>query len=387
MHVSEISIPSPFISPAKNVEELNTATTLQPFYNIRAGLFEDAMNDIPHVGIAYLPAMGRQTSGKLYSCWGGHNFDGPEYSHIWREPDLSAPGSAGPWKISTARPYTTTEYMFDIPGSWAAAHVSGRLLATGRFRQGGQGGMGPSVIAIDPWDYGNPPAPYTEIGGTPLLLYSSTNPGDPSEFKMNGYGGADDWKGAAWLTAGEKAAVVFIGTKGVGRHWYGTPERECHEACGDLQGWWADRFEGQIIFYNPDDLAAVADGRMQPYEPQPYATMEVDRFLYRTLGRQTKEHLGGAAFDRERGYLYIFEMFGDGDKPLVHVFTVSGAGGTGSGQGAVTGQKTVTQQPPSKPAQAPGAGADVPKTAHPGTPLVLAPILSLPVWFMLRRSR
>ncbi len=38
--VSEISIPEPIISSAKNPADLNTAVTLQPFADIRGGLFD-----------------------------------------------------------------------------------------------------------------------------------------------------------------------------------------------------------------------------------------------------------------------------------------------------------------------------------------------------------
>ena len=38
-YVSEVSIPVPVVSPGKDVNDLNTATTLQPFADIRGGLF------------------------------------------------------------------------------------------------------------------------------------------------------------------------------------------------------------------------------------------------------------------------------------------------------------------------------------------------------------
>jgi len=37
---------------------------------------------------------------------------------------------------------------------------------------------------------------------------------------------------------------------------------------------------------------------------------------------QQKYHVGAAAFDRERGLLYILEPLADADKPLVHVWRV-----------------------------------------------------------------
>ncbi len=81
-----------------------------------------------------------------------------------------------------------------------------------------------------------------------------------------------------------------------------------------------------FLFYDPDDLAAVAGGDKLPHEPQPYAKMEVDEHLFGIRSHQQKRHLGAVAFDRERGYLYLLEFQGDGDKSLVHVWRVTNPG-------------------------------------------------------------
>jgi hypothetical protein len=87
-----------------------------------------------------------------------------------------------------------------------------------------------------------------------------------------------------------------------------------------------------MIFYNPDDLAAVAAGTMASHQPQPYATLSLDAYLWRIDKinhpdfnvNQNKQRLGDCAFDRDRGLLYIVEYRGDAenDRPLVHVFKV-----------------------------------------------------------------
>lgn len=72
-YVSEISIPVPVISGNRNVTELNTATTLQEFRNVRAGVGSlHVLQEMPRVGMEYLPPQGDQTSGKLYLSWGAH---------------------------------------------------------------------------------------------------------------------------------------------------------------------------------------------------------------------------------------------------------------------------------------------------------------------------
>ena len=61
---------------------------------------------------------------------------------------------------------------------------------------------------------------------------------------------------------------------------------------------------------------------MESYEPQPYATLNVDHYLFNRQSEQQRYLLGAMSYDRERNYLYIFELFGDGEKPLIHVWRV-----------------------------------------------------------------
>ena len=60
----------------------------------------------------------------------------------------------------------------------------------------------------------------------------------------------------------------------------------------------------------------------EPWEPQPYATLNVDPYLYALQDEQQLYRLGGAAFDPERGLLYVLERLADEDRPLVHVWRV-----------------------------------------------------------------
>jgi hypothetical protein len=319
--VSEVSIPMPVNSPGKNVSALPTAGALQEFHDIRGDLF--GALEMPRVGLAYLPAQGSQSRGKLYFAWAPHLDEGATNpSHGWSELDLSSPQSAGAWRIDDYWNYVTGDYVFEIPQAWADAHVSRRYLATGRYRDGGQGAEGPSLFAIAPWAEGNPPPPGSTLPATPLLLYGNAYEQNPPA--MDHYHHSDEWTGGAWLTAGSKAAVVFVGNKGVGDCWYGcadgTDEPPWPPDCE--RGWWSTKIVGQFLFYDPADLAEVAQGMMEPEEPQPYATLHLDEVLYHVTSEQQKYHLGAAAFDRERGLLYVFEPFGDGDKPLVHVWRV-----------------------------------------------------------------
>jgi hypothetical protein len=182
---------------------------------------------------------------------------------------------------------------------------------------------------------------------------------------MNSYQHPDEWEGGAWLTtASNKSAVIFVGTKGTGDYyWYGwlnpdDPEKPCVETeitdmvlcynadgtpaseeitkgCDNHtsdRGWWSSKFDAQIIFYDPANFAAVADGTMQPYEPQPYAVFDIDEHLFLSDptvefistggGEQRRYRIGETCYDRSNGFLYVFELFADGAKPVVHVWKI-----------------------------------------------------------------
>ncbi|MBC8180847.1 T9SS type A sorting domain-containing protein [candidate division KSB1 bacterium] len=343
-YVSEISIPAPVISSEKNFDELNTATTLQPFSDITGGMF--GYLEMPTAGLSYLPPQGNQSSGKLYFCWGQH-IQFQEVSHGWCELNLSNPQTAGPWHFGDFNNFTTSDYLFEIPKDWADANTPGLYMASGRFREGVWSGLGPALYAFAPWKDGNPPASNATLTSiSRLLLYGTDDPNVPEiqtneSQKFNQHNYADQWTGACWLTAGENSAVVFIGTKGMGNGWYGFsdgtvwpyegPYPPIPDPPHNERGYWADSIRAQILFYDPADLAAVVQGTKQSWEPQPYAVLDINDHLFDPgydYWRQKMHLLGASCFDRERSLLYVFERRADDEKSIVHVWKVN-AGSTG----------------------------------------------------------
>ncbi|MDW7681968.1 MAG: hypothetical protein SCK70_15505, partial [bacterium] len=275
-YVSEISIPAPVISSTKNLTELSTATTLQPFGDITGAMF--GYLELPVAGLAYLPAQGSQTTAKLHFCWGQH-IQYQEVSHGWCELNLDNPQTAGLWHFGNYNNYTSNDYLFEIPKEWAEIHVPGKYLASGRFWEGVWSGLGPALYAYAPWEDGNPPADGDTLKSIRrLLLYGVDDPNIPEIItdetrKMYLHNVADQWTGAYWLTAGSNSAVVFVGTKGLGNGWYGfsdgtvwpwePPYPSIPDPPHDQRGFWADSIRAQILFYDPEDLAGVVNGSKQ----------------------------------------------------------------------------------------------------------------------------
>lgn len=258
--------------------------------------------------------------------------------------------------------------MFDIPAAWADEYAQGRYLATGRFRDGGWSGMGPALFAYQPWidDGGTPAGSETHLQESVLLRYESSENISSIERSLSGYQPPDEWEGGAWITtASGNAAVLFAGTKGTGaKYWYGfinpagaelpcvagdfvgqfnvcvmadgtpCPDEDLTECRGhnSNRGWWSSRFDAQFILYDPADLARVAAGQIESWEPQPYGTLDIDEHLYLDapeseqdwlgLGDQRLARIGAVAYDRDNDLLYVLELFADESMPVMHVWRI-----------------------------------------------------------------
>ncbi|MHC1782353.1 MAG: hypothetical protein AB9891_06250 [Anaerolineaceae bacterium] len=364
--VAEISIPAPLTGQA--VEGLNTASFVQGFSDLAAGHFA-GLDEIPRIGMAYLdhPA----TGPLLHLAWGQHMPPDPTpATHAWVGVDFSKPDFQGEWFIGSQDFNSVNGYIFEIPAAWADAYTGGKVLATGRYRDGGWSGMGPALFAYQPWTdaSGTPAAHGAHLQETVLLQYESSISTESFEHALKGYQHPDEWEGGAWLTtANGKSAVVFVGTKSVGeKYWYGwvnpagsnipciedeligqftlcrladgspCPESDLAECLGhnDFRGWWSTAWEGQMILYDPADLARVAAGELEPWQPQPYATLSLEPALFHNpsgvevemigQGAQRRFRIGDVAFDRANGLIYVLELFADGAKPVVHVWRFGG---------------------------------------------------------------
>ncbi len=364
--VAEVSIPAPI--PSKNLADLNTAEFIQGFANVAQGQFTE-LEEIPRVGLQYLNRP--ETGAKIHIAWGQNIQPEDVASHGWFNATLSNPDFQGTWFIGYQNLYSVNGYMFEIPAAWADAYTAGRYLATGRMRDGGQGGMGPTIFAYRPWNAdGSPPPAGTHLQEVTLLLYENAYNTDQITRCLNGYQHPDSWEGGAWLTTPSgKTAVLFAGTKSTGtKYWYGYihpagSEQVCVDAdvtdfttcrmadgspcppsdfsgccdesagtCISDRGWWSTRFDAQFILYDPADFARVAGGQLEPWQPQPYATLDLDDHLYLNppewdevnlgWGDQRRFRIGDVTFDRANGLLYVLEWFADGAKPVVHVWRV-----------------------------------------------------------------
>ncbi|MEZ4527451.1 MAG: hypothetical protein R2941_16140 [Desulfobacterales bacterium] len=364
--IAEVRIPVPAI--AANPADLPEAGFIQTFHNALQGQFTD-MEEIPKVGMQYLNHP--DTGPKIHICWGQHLQPENAASHGWISANLSAPDFQGTWFVGNQNLYSVNGYLFDIPAAWADTHLGGRYLATGRMRDGGQGGMGPALFAYRPWlSRGAAPASGTHLEEKVLLLYENADSTEEIIRCMQGYQHADEWEGGAWITTPSgKSALLFAGTKATGtKYWYGfrnpagpnfpcvdthitdfttcrnadgspCPAEDfagcCDESAGNCisdRGWWSTRFDAQLILFDPCRTGTGCGRNHGILAARPYAAIDMDEHLYFNPsgtdlvmigeGVQRRYRIGAAEYDRSSGLLYVLELFVDEGKPVVHVWKI-----------------------------------------------------------------
>lgn len=324
-YVAEISIPEAVIS--KDIETLPRAEIIQPLTNIRGKIYDRWDFEIPRVGLEVL-------NNKLYFSWGAHyQEDKIMGTHGSISTNLSQPNS-GKASVIGDYNYSTNDYMFKIPTSWSDSIIPGYDMATGRFRDGGWSGMGPSLFAIKSIDIDNATMD-VKIDALPLIYYSDSYEGDEGN-TMDNYSHADSWSGGAVISSEKGGAVLFAGTHGFGNTWYGFANGvvwptdgdddqdypEVPEYPYDQRGWWNDNFRPTIILYAPSDIARVVSGDRKSDEIQPYSAIDLSDYMIGVKDVTIMQYLGGTAYDDVNNKLYIQELFADGDTPVIHVFSI-----------------------------------------------------------------
>jgi len=341
--VGEVALAAPVVSQSKSIEELNVCAELAAAVNIRPGNVETGWDFVDNwrTGLAVIPEEGR-----LYSAWSIHYTVkyGEKHASIscCDASDLSGGGKYGAWYVGEQDepPFDSmnNDWLFTAPRTWADAHCSGRNLVAGRCRDGGLSGLGPTLYAFAV--VGSPPPPENSVFDfTTLLQYGPVEASDNVHFPdaVDGYNHADEWRDALWISAGDQDAVAVIGNKALGQNWYGyygermrndwvggdIPWPEFCETDPDCnKGWRSHNRQPMMIFYDPDDLSAVASGAKASWEPQPYAALRIPADLFYGSAHE----LFSAAFDSENGILYATEFVRELEGRLVmHAWKVNSA--------------------------------------------------------------
>jgi hypothetical protein len=326
--VAELSIPAPVNSRMKKADDLPVMEILQPFADATDGLLEEmtgGSSEHFHLGgIVVTNGLLHWTMHKYYNV---ENIDYP--SHGTSGLNLRTSIAEGLWHLgpmNSGRPewhsYKHAGYIFEIPKAEADKWFGGRNLISGlQISTGLQASsQGPAMFA-----YSLPESPLpsnASLDAVPLVWYSMQEP-------LAGHHPADRWAGGAWLTLGDKQAVIVIGRKALGELYYGEARPQ---DCTSDKGYHGPPYEAQIVFYSPASLIHAAYGKLPAAGLKPWARWDgnsegggLNQYLFDTCNK----YIGGMAYDRERNLLYIIQI--DAGKtsdnefetlPIVHVFRI-----------------------------------------------------------------
>jgi hypothetical protein len=335
---AQVSIPEP--GTATDWQELPVATMLTPMTNFDGGLvasydseYESFYEHTVVSGIQYVPQRGSQTSDKLYGSidfWYGVIDESHPTIWIAEMDGSNARGlyHAGPWVL----PYhgnKSGDYLFSVPQWYADMYLGGRTLVTGKTRGAFNGSQGPTLFAFMPWDSENPSG---DLDAVPMLWYNiyfpacaGPNEGDKANCDYPDFTMCDKWEGGGFVESGEKRAMILLGSKGLGDNTYGTPPPPA-DACEGDQGYHCDPFERQVIFYDVDELGAVAGGSRDAWTVLPYITWRPEEFYLGDAAGQTCGQVGGMAVDTGGQLVFIIEKGLGGhtneNQAVVHVWSL-----------------------------------------------------------------
>lgn len=326
--VAEISIPVPVISKSGQIDDLPVAEIMQSFSDVTGGLLKEMTGESSESfrigGLMVTNGLLHWTMFKYYNV---ENIDYP--SHGTSNLDLQFSRAEGLWHlgpmnsgIAEWHSYKHAGYIFEIPTAESNKWFGGRNLISGlQISTGLQASsQGPAMFA-----YGLPPKG-TPMGSclssAPLVWYSMDRP-------LAQHHPSDRWTGGAWLTLGDKQAVVIAGRKARGEFYYGEARPG---DCSKDKGYHGPPYEVELLFYSPASLIHAANGSLPAQGLDPWLRWDclsegggINQYMLNACS----QHVGGLAYDRGRNLLYLVQadagMTRDNEfepLPIIHVFRI-----------------------------------------------------------------
>lgn len=321
--VAEIAVPE--IRKTAVVDELATATVLQPFVDAAEGHMAEVGGGPVKVG-GMLPYQGKL----ILTAYVYYDGDGTQQlSHFVSGMDLSVLGDVhGPYHVGSGGAGMVAGYFCLIPAEWQERLGGPVLNGQGCIPIISRTSFGPAAFAIDPAQLGkaNP------LPAQPLVYYPLQHPtlgawGEAGPM----FNGTTELGGVVFPDGTD--SVLFFGRHGVGKFGYGLgtsdPAQDGAPVPGSSDLFYYDPSDSSkgphgypykyfVWAYNAHDLAAVKQGKKQPWDVVPYATWTFD------LPTAGGTAILGATRDPATGRIFISQNFADGALPLIHVLAVEG---------------------------------------------------------------
>ena len=249
-------------------------------------------------------------------------------SHFVSGLDLDVQGDVrGPYRVGSLKAGYVSGYMALVPFAWQTALGGPALTGQCCIAIVTRTSLGPALFSMDPLDIGTKnPAP-----ATPLVYYPDTHPLGAWNGTNAYYNGSTQIHGVVFPEG--TSSVLFFGRHGIGPFCYGagtTVQSLDHQPVPNEAGviYCFDPEEGSkgthsypykyyVWAYDARDLASVKSGQRQPWDIRPYAIWTLD-----LPASASSTHLNGAAYDPLTGRIFLSQAAADGNKPLIHVYSV-----------------------------------------------------------------
>lgn len=332
-NLTEINIPTPVKSTV--LSDLTRAEFLHPYVDITKGK-EDIQEDLPNSGrydFGDVLQVGNNICWTIYEYYNG---DGSDHLSFGCTESLDASESSGLWHIGPFANENNYDFFHAVQTADYLSHnynadttgclLSGRTRAAGAFG----GSKGPAVYEFCPPSIAQ--APGTAIESASVLLSF------PGEFPFPKYKPKDMWRGVEVLGR----TVLMVVRKSLGpvfykhgpRPEYNYPDDLPQELCGtEGGGYHAGPYEAQFQLFDWETIKEVKNGQREPWDVLPYLTLPIPGWW-----DICKKEIGDMTYDPVNRRVYITQMRGDNQRPIVHVYRIVDSG---------NGEEDI--QPPSMP--------------------------------------
>jgi hypothetical protein len=322
---AEVTIPT--LVASTDLDDLNTASFLQPFTDATNGKIDNTGGTTNKIGgqLVY--------QGRLYgTSYIYYDAPGAQVVSHWVRPStsLSSGKATGLYQVGELGAGMVSGYLGEIPAAWRGALGGPVLTGNCCLSIISRTSFGPAAFAFDPARLGavNP------VPDAPLMYYPTAHPelGDwDATWNPSGgvfFNGTTMVRGVVF-PAGTRS-VLFFGTQGTGEFCYGEGTDDpalvglptgdgsiwCYDPDGSSKGTHGYPYVAQVWAFDANDLVAVRDGTKEPWEVRPYTTWT----LSLPFGSGV---IGGAAYDASTGSIYVSQQYGNGTDPVIHVFHVA----------------------------------------------------------------
>lgn len=341
--VAEISIPQEVNS--SNLEDLNTATILQPFADPTEGNRTHLGEGGAAVNTSGTPLGGflvwnNTLIGTAYGYYdAGTNV---RLSHFISGMDLASQGDfRGMYQVgekpATPNPAFVGGYMSMIPDKWQSQFGGPALTGNCCLSIISRTSLGPAASVFDPATLGvEEPAAATPVLGYPINHPTLGTYGDTDPNAL--YNGSMSIKGMVFPD--ESRSVLFFGSRGKGEFCYGEGVSDpalhktncdpaypsvlcCYDPVNGSKGGHSYPYVYLVLAYDALDLLAVKNGEKNMWDIMPYGVWEI----VPPFGNDNPNIIG-VAYDPAKQRIYLSQDGGDrpgccGHLPLIHVYQLN----------------------------------------------------------------